>query len=102
MPHIELDEDALADLDGIYDHIGRSLKSPQAAEHTIDRIHAACHRYASQPGMGEIRPDLGPDLRIFSVGSYVVIYRPLPDGIRALRVLLGRRNFPAFFRERPG
>jgi toxin ParE1/3/4 len=101
MPHVVFDADAISDLDGIYDHIGRSLKSPQAADRTIDDIHAACRRYASQPGMGEARPDLGPDLRIFSVGSYVVIYRPLEDGIRALRVFLGRRNFPAFFRDRP-
>jgi toxin ParE1/3/4 len=101
MPQVEFDEDAIADLDGIYDHIGRALKSPQAADRTIDKIHAACQRYASQPGMGEARLDFGADLRIFSVGSYVVIYQPLNDGIRALRVFLGRPNFPAYFRDRP-
>jgi toxin ParE1/3/4 len=101
MPRVEFDEDAIADLDAIYDHIGRSLKSPQAADRMIDRIDAACQRYASQPGMGERRADLGADLRIFSVGSYVVVYRPLADGIRALRVFLGRRNFPAYFRDKP-
>ena len=85
MPHVEFDADAITDLDGIYDYIGRSLKSPQAADRTIDGIHAACRRYASQPGMGEARPDLGAEVRIFSVGSYVVIYRPIDDGIRVLR-----------------
>jgi toxin ParE1/3/4 len=64
MAQVEFDDDALADLDGVYDHIGRSLKSPQAADRTIDRIQTACERYATQPGMGEPRPDLGPDVRI--------------------------------------
>jgi toxin ParE1/3/4 len=101
MPHVELDDDALDDLDAIYDHIGQSLRSPRAADRTIDRIHAACQRYASQPGMGEVRPDLGPDIRVFAVGSYVVVYRPLHEGMRVLRIFLGRRNFPAYFHDKP-
>jgi toxin ParE1/3/4 len=100
MPRVELDPDALTDIDHIYDYIGRTRRSPQGADRTIERIHLACHTYASQPGMGEARPDLGPTIRIFSVGSYVVIYRPLEDGIRVLRVFEGHRNYPAFFRDR--
>jgi toxin ParE1/3/4 len=89
----------LTDLDGIYDYIGRTRRSPQAADRTIDRIHQSCQVYASQPGMGEARPDLGENVRIFVVGSHVVIYRPLDDGIRVLRVFEGHRNYPALFRD---
>ncbi len=101
MPTVEFDDDAVADIDGIYDHIGQSLRSPMAADRVIDRIHAACQLHASQPGMGEQRPDLATGVRVFSVGSYVVVYRPRDDGIRVLRVFLGRRNFPAYFHDKP-
>jgi toxin ParE1/3/4 len=101
MSDVILDPVALTDLDGIYDHIGRTLKSPQAADRTVDRIQKACRIHANQPKMGEARPDLGRGIRIFPVGSYVVIYRPLEDGIHVLRILLGRRNYPSLFREKP-
>ena len=98
MQRIEIDEDALADIDGIYDYIGHKLKSPQAADRTIDEIHEAFRRHASQPGIGEGRPDLGRDVRVFRVASYVAIYRPLDDGIRVLRVVVGNRDFRRLFR----
>jgi toxin ParE1/3/4 len=101
MPLVFFEPLALADVDEIYDQIGRTLKSPRAADKTIDRIQRACQTHASQPLMGAARPDLGQDVRVFPVGSYVVIYRPLEDGIRIIRVLLGRRDFPALFREHP-
>jgi toxin ParE1/3/4 len=100
MPRVFFDSVALADVDGIYDHIARALKSPQAADRTIDEINAACQTHASQPRMGEALPDLGQDLRIFPVGSYVVIYRPLEEGIHVIRVLLGRRSYPSLFRNK--
>ncbi len=101
MPRVELDEAALTDLDAIFDHIGRTLKSPQAADRTVDRVLEACETHASQPRMGQARPELGRDLRTFPVGSYVVIYRLVEDGIRVLRIFLGRRNYPSLFREGP-
>ncbi len=52
MQRIEIDEDALADIDGIYDYIGHKLKSPQAADRIIDEIPEAFRRHASQPGIG--------------------------------------------------
>jgi plasmid stabilization system protein ParE len=49
MPDVVFDPAALIDVDGIYDHIGRTLKSPQAADRTIDRIQEACRSHANQP-----------------------------------------------------
>jgi toxin ParE1/3/4 len=48
--------------------------------------------------MGDPRPDLGEGLRCFVVGSYVVIYKPLDDGILVLLVVQGARDIPAVFR----
>jgi toxin ParE1/3/4 len=99
MPRVDLDPAASIDLDAIYDYIGRASRSPDRADEVVDRIHRACERYATQPGMGELRPDLGPDIRIFAVSPYVVVYRPLQDGIRVLRIFDGRRDYPALFRK---
>ena len=99
MPRAEFDPDALADLDAIYDYIGRVSRSADRADEVVDRIHRACELYANQPGMGEQRPDLGPGLRTFAVSPHVVIYRPFDDGIRVLRVFDGRRDYPALFRK---
>jgi toxin ParE1/3/4 len=47
--------------------------------------------------MGELRPDVAPDLRSFSEGSYVVDFRALLDGIEVARVLHGARNIESLF-----
>lgn len=47
---------------------------------------------ASQPEMGERRPELATDIRSFVAGAYVVYYRPRPDGIELARVLHSARD----------
>jgi plasmid stabilization system protein ParE len=42
---------------------------------------------------------LGEDVRIFTHGRYVVVYRPLDDGIDMLRVFRGEQDFPRLFRR---
>ena len=56
---------------------------------------------ATRPKLGEQRPDLQPGIRIFRVGSHVVLYVPIESGIRVLRVLEGHRDYPALFRPPP-
>ena len=99
MSRAEFDPDALADLDSIYDYIGRVSRSADRADEVVDRIHRACELHANQPGMGEQRPDLGPGIRTCAVSPHVVIYHPLDDGIRVLRVFDGRRDYPSLFRK---
>lgn len=50
--------------------------------------------------MGDHRPDLGENIRILPVDSYVVIYEPLPDGILVLMVTRGSRDVPRLFGRR--
>jgi toxin ParE1/3/4 len=99
MPRLELDPDAVTDLDAIYDFIGRTRRSSDTADEVVDRIHRTCELCATQPGIGESRPDLGAELRVLAVGPHVLVYRPLDDGIRVLRILDGRRDYPALFRK---
>lgn len=70
------------------------------ADEFIDAIRYACEPYARQPRMGELREELGPDIRSFThTRNYIVIYRPLDDGIDVLRVLHSARNWQRVFRR---
>lgn len=99
MPRILLDQQADGDLAEIAEYIGEFNHSPAAARRFLDQLDEKLRLYAAQPEMGELRPDLGRGVRVFAFGNYVVIYRPLDDGIDALRVFEGHRDYPALFRR---
>ena len=81
---------ARRDLDEIWDYI--AANNPNAANKFIDKIVKAAQSYANQPRLGEARFDLMPDCRHFSVGQYVIYYRPVVDGIELIRILHGARS----------
>ena len=94
---------ANADLDAIWDYI--APHNPSAADRLIDRIIKCCDRLATNPRIGSdcrnLAPGLPSDLRQFPVGNYVIVYRPIDDGIVVYRVLHGRRDIPQVFRDEP-
>ncbi|MEQ9588055.1 MAG: type II toxin-antitoxin system RelE/ParE family toxin [Parvibaculaceae bacterium] len=95
MSRLKISEQAMADLDGIWDYIADD--NPVAADRLLDRINAHCQSYAHQPELGEARPELGSSLRSFSVGMYVVYYRATSEGIEVARVLHGARDVDRLF-----
>ena len=100
MARVVKQQKATADLDAIYDYIALENLNPSAADRWIDELHQRMETYARQPLMGELREDLGPDLRCFSFGkNYVVIYLPVPDGIDVLRVFHTARDYPRLFHD---
>ena len=90
---------AQRDLDEIFDYIAVQSCRPATAEKIIREIGEKCRLYASQPHIGTARPDLGEGLRVFAHKRYVIIYRPLEDGIEVLRVVDGARDYPSLFRN---
>jgi toxin ParE1/3/4 len=84
---------AVADLDSILDYIARD--KPGAATAFVRQLREKCRTLAQFPLLGESRDELVPTLRAFAVGSYVIYYRPLPDGVRIERVLHGSRDADA-------
>lgn len=89
---------AEADLKEIGYYIGRQSGSVIVATRYLADLDARMEAYARQPLMGESREDLGPDLRSFSFRrNYVVIYRPLADGIDVLRVFHTARDYGRLF-----
>ena len=89
---------AKQDLQHIAHFIGVERGNPLAARRFIDAIRQKCVLYASHPEMGQERPDLEPGLRVFRMGSHVVLYFPTTDGIHVVRVFEGHRDYPALFR----
>ena len=88
---------ARRDLDGIAEYVAQ--QSPDAALRFVTRLEERCNRLAELPGMGRLRPDLGPELRGYTVPrtKYIVVYRQTPEGIEILRVVHGARSLPELF-----
>lgn len=70
---------------------------PVAADRQIAKFFDTFQMLAGNSELGQQRPDVGPDLRAFSVGNYVVVYRPYIEGVEIARVVSGYRDFEALF-----
>ncbi len=99
MSHFRVDPDAQSDLDQIYDYVAKD--SPAAADRLIRSFEEKLRLLATQPLMGQLRQELAPRLRSFSVGKYVFFYRPIQDGIAVARIIHGARDIETAFRDRP-
>jgi toxin ParE1/3/4 len=64
----------------------------EAAEELLDRFEHVFDRLRESPGIGLARPHLGPNIRSFPVGNYLIFYRPIRGGIEIIRVLSGYRD----------
>jgi toxin ParE1/3/4 len=97
MAEIILDRAAKADLIDIWQYI--AADNSDAADHMLDRIWEGFRVIARFPLGGTARPELGRDLRCFSVGNYVIYFRPSATGVEIARVLHGARDVDAIFEE---
>ncbi len=86
---------AKCDLKEIGRYIAHQSQSLIAAERFLDSIDSKCALYSAEREMGELCPDLAPQVRRFTVGNYVVLYRGIRTGIEVLRVLHGSRDIPS-------
>jgi toxin ParE1/3/4 len=83
------------DLDEIWSYIADD--SPASADRLIELFHEKFLLLSSQPLIGEAWPQYADDLRSFSVGNYVVFYRPAERGIEVVRVLHAARDIGSQF-----
>jgi toxin ParE1/3/4 len=81
------------DLDSIWNFV--AADDVQAADRQINRIGEVFRMLVENPLAGRERPELRKDLRSFPVGSYVVFYVPLSDGIEVVRVMNSRQDIDA-------
>ncbi|USU03524.1 type II toxin-antitoxin system RelE/ParE family toxin [Sphingomonadaceae bacterium OTU29MARTA1] len=54
---------------------------------------------ADNPNLGAMWFDGSRGLRSFTVSPYILFYRPVPDGIRLVRVLHGARDTGTVLRD---
>ena len=91
MPSVIYAPEADDDLEGIVDFIARD--KPTAATEWLQKPRATCETLSKNPGMGKAREGFGVvGCHSFSVGSYVVFFRPVGDGIEISRVIHGNRD----------
>jgi len=69
--------------------------SVKAADALLDRIDGTFDMLAQTPLAGRARNDLALRLRSFPIGSYVIFYVPVSDGIEVVRVMHGRQDIDA-------
>ncbi len=95
MPETLIRPEAEADLEEIWLYIAQD--DPYIADRFIDLIEETCHTLAHNPLMGRSRPELASGLRSFPVGSYIIFYVPLEDGVEIVRIISGARDIDALF-----
>ncbi len=72
----------------------------QAADRLLGRFDRMFRTISTQPHLGKAVEELAPNLRFIPIGSYLVFYRPMEDGVEIVRLLHGAREITAeFFRE---
>jgi toxin ParE1/3/4 len=73
--------------------------NPEAADRLLHRIDQMVRAIAKQPELGKKVEELAPDLRLIPIGSYLIFYRPMQNGVQIVRLLHGARDITAeFFR----
>ncbi|MBU4272904.1 MAG: type II toxin-antitoxin system RelE/ParE family toxin [Planctomycetes bacterium] len=95
MSRFRLSSLAKSDLAEIRHHIRRD--KPLAADRQIAAFFQRFRTLARNPELGQRRPEFGPDLRVFSFGNYVIVYRPFANGVEIARVVSGYRDLDALF-----
>jgi toxin ParE1/3/4 len=89
---------ARADLIKIWLYI-EERSGRRRADAVLRSIDRSCSGLAQAPLIGRMRSDLQPGLRSLAVGSYLIAYRPITDGIEVVRVVHGARRLEALFRD---
>ena len=95
MSHFRMLRKAEDDLLDIWLYIAED--NTQAADRVLRSINEKCQLLSQNSKLGPARPDIAPEMRYFVVGSYLVLYREIAEGIEVVRVLHGARNLNALF-----
>ncbi len=100
MSRSSLGSEVEGDLDEIWDLIGIQRQNPAAANRCIDKLYEAFALLASQPLLGQLREDLGQNIRLFVVGWFVVLFRPTDYGIQVAQVVHSARDIDGLARTK--
>ena len=100
---VEITDEALADMDGIYNYIANTLSAPENAMGQFDRIAEAILTLESFPErypIFAIEPEYSWGMRRMVVDNYLVCYIIDPGKVTVTDVLFGASNVHARLQER--
>ncbi|MBW3540375.1 MAG: type II toxin-antitoxin system RelE/ParE family toxin [Planctomycetes bacterium] len=97
MSEYRLSDQAVDDLDEIWDYVAVKCDNAPVARRLLAAISAKCSFLAENPRVGLAREDLLPGLRLFPCGNYAIGFRVINDGVEIVRVVDGRRDLSALF-----
>ncbi len=92
---IELSRYIEGDLDVIADFIAQD--NPGRAVTFIQEIRGKFSDIQREPLIYQLRPDIGEDARMATVGNYAILFHIVGNVIRVERVVYGGRNLPGVF-----
>lgn len=92
---IELSRYIEDDLDVIADFIAQD--NPNRALTFIQDIRRKFSDIQRDPLIYQLRPDIGEDARMATVGNYAILFRVIENVVRVERVAYGGRNLPSVF-----
>jgi toxin ParE1/3/4 len=85
--------EAISDIESIVLTI--AADNSVAAQNWYDRLYKTFETLGSMPEMGAPRFDVRPDMRLFLVGNYLLLYRATDDAAEIVRVVHGAREWEA-------
>ena len=83
------------DLDDIASYIAQD--NPRRAVTFIHEIRAKFLEVRRNPLVYQLRPDIGEEARMATVGNYAILFRVIGEVVRIERVTYGGRDLPAMF-----
>jgi toxin ParE1/3/4 len=95
MRRYKIAKEARQDLKEIYQNIFSA--NPSAAGKLYELFYDKFRMLADNPLLGEKREDLADNLRMFSAGNYVILYRQAKNGIEIIQIVHSARDLPALW-----
>ena len=92
---LELSRFIEGDLDDISSYIAQD--NPRRAVTFIKDIRAKFRDIQRSPLIYQLRPDIGDEARMATVGNYAILFRVIGEAVRIERVTYGGRELPAMF-----
>lgn len=97
MPRANSSDISREDLKIIGRYIGEEQHRPSTAAKIMQEIGEHCDDLARVPYAGTARPDLGDNIRITWCKRWVIVFRPVEEGVDVLRIVDGSRDFTQLF-----
>ncbi|MEB3217442.1 MAG: type II toxin-antitoxin system RelE/ParE family toxin [Nostocales cyanobacterium 94392] len=97
MSRFKISTGAAQDLENIWSYIAKN--NTRAADNLFDKLREKFAKLAKFPQMGQGREDLAVYLGSFSVGSYLIFYRIIDEGIKILRIVHSSQDIEQIFKE---